>query len=39
MFHGEAIKAAMKWRYKPASIEGTNVPSQNRIIFNFNLKK
>lgn len=39
IFHSEAVKAAMKWRYKPASIEGTNVPSQNRIIFNFNLKK
>lgn len=39
VFHDEAVKAAMKWRYKPASIEGTNVPSQNRITFNFNLKQ
>jgi TonB family protein len=38
IFHNEAIKAAMKWRYKPASIDGTNVPSQSKITFNFNLK-
>jgi periplasmic protein TonB len=38
VFHGEAISAAKKWRYKPASINGTNVPSQSRITFNFNLK-
>jgi protein TonB len=38
IFHSEAIKAAMKWRYKPASIDGTNVPSQTRITFNFHLK-
>ncbi|MDM7996810.1 MAG: TonB family protein [Acidobacteriota bacterium] len=39
IFHSEAIKAAMKWRYKPASIDGTNVSSQSTITFNFNLKK
>jgi protein TonB len=38
IFHNEAIKAAMKWRYKPASIDGKNVSSQSTITFNFNLK-
>ena len=38
MFHKEAINAAMQWRYRPASIGGTNVPSQVRVTFNFNLK-
>jgi periplasmic protein TonB len=38
VFHDEAISAAKKWRYKPASINGTNVPSQSKITFNFNLK-
>jgi protein TonB len=39
IFHPEAISAAMKWRYKPASIDGANVPSQSRISFNFDFKK
>ena len=39
IFHNEAIRAAMKWRYKPASIDGTNVPSQSKITFNFNLTR
>ncbi len=39
MFHREAVNAAMKWRYKPASVGGSNVSSQVKVIFNFNLKK
>ena len=39
MFHKEAINAAMQWRYKPASVGGTNVSSQVKVTFNFNLKK
>ncbi len=38
IFHNEAVKAALKWRYKPASIDGTNVSSRSTITFNFNLK-
>ena len=38
MFHKEAVDAAMKWRYRPASIGGSNVQSQTRIIMKFNLK-
>jgi protein TonB len=38
MFYREAINAAMKWRYKPASIGGTSVSSQVKATFNFNLK-
>jgi protein TonB len=39
LFHNAAVSAAMKWRYKPASIDGTNVPSQSRVTMNFNLNK
>ncbi len=39
IFHNAAISAVMKWRYKPASIGGTNVASQSRITLNFSLKK
>ena len=39
MFHKEAINAAMQWRYRPASVGGTNVSSQVKVTFNFNLKK
>jgi TonB family protein len=38
MFHKEATDAAMKWRYQPASIGGSNVQSQTRIIMKFNLR-
>ena len=38
MFHKEAINAAMQWRYRPASVGGTNVSSQVKVTFNFNLK-
>ena len=38
MFHQEAINAAMQWHYRPASIGGTNVSSQVKVTFNFNLK-
>ena len=39
MFHYEAINAAMKWRYKPASIDGTSIPSRATVTMNFNLNK
>ena len=39
IFHREAINAAMKWRYRPASLSGANVSSQVKVTFNFNLKK
>jgi TonB family protein len=38
MFYREAINAAMQWRYRPASLGGTNVSSQVKVTFNFNLK-
>jgi TonB family protein len=39
IFYTAAVTAAMKWRYKPASISGANVPSQSRVTMSFNLKK
>ncbi len=39
VFYGEAIKAAMQWRYRPASINGNDISSQVKVTFNFNLKK
>ena len=39
IFHREAINAAMHWRYRPASLGGTNVSSQVKVTFNFNLNK
>jgi periplasmic protein TonB len=38
IFYNEAVKAVMKWRYKPASVRGVNVASQNTIKIDFNLK-
>jgi TonB family protein len=38
MFYKEAINAAIQWRYRPASVGGTNVSSQVKVTFNFNLK-
>jgi protein TonB len=39
MFYNAAVTAAMKWRYKPATIGGVTVRSQSRITMDFNLKK
>jgi TonB family protein len=39
VFYNAAVSAVMKWRYKPASVGGTNVPSQTRVTMVFNLKK
>jgi periplasmic protein TonB len=39
IFYKAAIDAAMKWRYKPASIGGVSVRSQSRVTIDFNLKK
>lgn len=38
LFHKEAVDAAMKWRYRPASLGGVNVKSQARVTMNFKLK-
>ncbi len=38
IFHDAAVTAVKKWRYKPASVGGTNVPSQSRVTIVFNLK-
>jgi protein TonB len=34
-FHKEAINAAKRWKFRPASINGTNVASQSRVTMNF----
>jgi TonB family protein len=39
IFYSAAIAAAMKWRYKPASINGNSIKSQSRVTMVFNLKK
>jgi len=39
LFHKEAINAVMRWKYKPASVGGSNVPSQSRVTLNFKLPK
>jgi outer membrane biosynthesis protein TonB len=39
IFYNAAVNAAMKWRYRPASINGVNVSSQSRVTMVFNLKK
>jgi len=35
MLRDEAVKAAMKWQFRPASIGGTNVPSTTKITIVF----
>lgn len=37
IFYSEAVKAAMKWRYKPASVNGTNVPGKSTIKMQFKI--
>lgn len=39
IFYNAAAAAAMKWRYKPASIGGVNVRSVGKVTMDFNLKK
>jgi TonB family protein len=34
-FHKEAINAALRWRFQPASINGAKVTSQSRVTMNF----
>ncbi len=38
IFHDEAVKAVMKWRYKPASLNGVHVASKSKAEIVFNLK-
>jgi TonB family protein len=35
LFHKEAINAAMRWQYKPATVNGANVPSHDRVTMTF----
>jgi TonB family protein len=35
LFHMEAIHAAMKWRYRPASVNGVNVSGHDRVTMTF----
>ncbi len=39
MFHAAAVAAALRWQYRPASIDGINVPSQAKVTISFNLNK
>jgi TonB family protein len=39
LFYKEAINAVLRWKYKPASVGGSNVPSQSRVTLNFKLPK
>jgi len=36
LFHKEAVNAAMRWRYKPATANGVSVATQTRVTMNFN---
>jgi protein TonB len=38
-FHSAAVAAALKWRYRPATIDGKNVASQVRATIDFNPNK
>jgi TonB family protein len=37
LFHKEAVSTVMKWRYRPASLNGANVASKSRVTLKFNL--
>jgi TonB family protein len=39
IFYNAAVTAAMKWRYRPASIGSVNVSSVSKVTMDFNLKK
>jgi TonB family protein len=39
VFYPEAIKAVMKWRYRPASLRGTSVASTGGVSINFSIKR
>jgi TonB family protein len=39
VFYDAAVKAAMKWRYKPATINGANISSKSRVTMVFNLER
>jgi TonB family protein len=36
LFHKEAVNAALRWRYKPATSNGANVATRTRVTMNFN---
>jgi TonB family protein len=39
VFYSEAVKAAMQYRYRPATLDGTHVSSKSRVTMVFNLKR
>jgi protein TonB len=39
VFYDAAVKAVMKWRYKPATIGEANVASKTRVTMVFNLER
>jgi TonB family protein len=39
IFYNAAVQAAMRWRYKPASLDGNNIKSQSRVTMVFNWKR
>jgi TonB family protein len=39
VFYSEAVKAAMQYRYRPATLDGTNMSSKSRVTMVFNLNR
>ena len=39
VFYNEAVKAAIQYRYRPATLDGTNVSSKSRVTMVFNLNR
>jgi protein TonB len=39
VFHPPAIAAVLKWRFKPATVNGNKVPSQGRVSVLFNKQR
>lgn len=39
VFYSEAVKAAMQYRYRPATLDGKNVSSKSRVTMVFNLNR
>ncbi len=39
VFYSEAVKAAMQYRYRPATLDGKNVSSKSRVRMVFNLNR
>jgi len=39
VFYSEAVKAVMRWRYKPATLRGASVASKGKVSINFSIRK